>query len=236
MTSLRSHYQEEFPIEIGIDEAGRGPMFGRLYVAAAVLPKPDEFDHSLMKDSKKFYSKKKIREAYEYIKTNALAWSVQYIEHDEIDNINIRQSVFKGMHKAIKEIIGKMGNQNIFLLVDGNDFKPFTYFDSSKECLVSIPHETIEGGDNTFSHIAAASILAKVERDEYISTICSKYPELKERYNLHTNQGYGTKKHLEGIRLHGISQWHRRSYGLCKQAHINPVTEEIIETNRSNEI
>lgn len=225
MTSLEKIYDIQNQFEIGIDEAGRGPLFGRLYVAAAVLPKSDDFKHEHMKDSKKFHSKKKIKDTSDYIKEHALAWSIQYIEHDVIDSINIRQAVFKGMHQAVEEIMTTFQSKDMFLLVDGNDFKPYVYFHEEKEELVTIPHTTIEGGDNKYTPIAAASILAKVARDEYIETLCSQYPELQTRYCLNTNQGYGTKKHLEGIKEHGISQWHRKTYGRCKEATYNPVQE-----------
>ena len=226
--------------EIGVDEAGRGPLFGRLYVAAVVLPKDGDFQHNEMKDSKKFHSKTKIKEVAEYIKTNAVAWNVQYIEADVIDEINIRQAVFRGMHDSIRHVrndcLAKMDNSeprnqmnDFMLLIDGNDFKPFTSFDAISEQIVALPHETIEGGDNKYTAIAAASILAKVSRDEYIADLCEKYPELVERYGLDSNMGYGTKRHLDGIVKYGITQLHRRTYGKnCKEATISPI---ILEEN-----
>lgn len=216
---LHTCYDIQNECEIGVDEAGRGPMFGRLYVGAAILPKDGEFHHEWMKDSKKFHSTKKIREVAEYIKSNALAWSVQYIEADVVDEINIRQSVFRGMHNAIREILPtNMNPKKVFLLIDGNDFRPFTQFDSETEEIRVIPHETIEGGDNKYTAIAAASILAKVARDDYIAELCAEHPELVTRYGIDQNKGYGTKRHMEGINTHGISQWHRKTYGRCKEA------------------
>jgi ribonuclease HII len=222
---LSSCYNPEFNYEIGVDEAGRGPMFGRLYVAGAVLPKDDSFHHDWMKDSKKFHSKKKIKTVSDYIKENAISYSIQYIEHDIIDQINIRQSVHKGMHESIREIFTKSNvkRDNTFLLIDGNDFKPYTFYDEDREEICALPHETIEGGDNKYTAIAAASILAKVARDEYIYTLCEEYPQLVERYGLGKNKGYGTKQHLDGIREFGITQWHRKTYGLCKNAKMNTV-------------
>jgi ribonuclease HII len=88
---------------------------------------------------------------------------------------------------------------------------------SSDESYIQIPHICVESGDNTYASIAAASILAKVSRDEYIGEMCKEYPELNERYDLDNNKGYGTKKHMDGIREHGISKWHRRSFGICKE-------------------
>lgn len=207
----------DFCLEIGIDEAGRGPMFGRLYVSAVILPKDDTFNHSIMKDSKKFTSEKKINEAADYIKENAIAWTVQYEEAEEIDNINIRQAVLKCMHKCVDNIIEQMpakqyGHDNYFLIVDGNDFKP--YVRSSN--LSFVPYKCIKGGDNKYSSIAAASILAKVSRDQYIYDLCNEHSYLDQRYGLNKNKGYGTKLHLDGIKEYGISKWHRKSYGICK--------------------
>ena len=220
--SLSHCYNENNTYEIGVDEAGRGPLFGRLYVASAVLPKGGNFHHEWMKDSKRFHSKKKIRDVSDYIKENAIAWSIQYIEADVIDQINIRQAVHRGMHNAIREIFTqhKLSPSETFLLIDGNDFRPYTLFDESTEEIITVAHETIEGGDNKFTSIAAASILAKVARDEYIHDLCEQFPELDEKYNLNKNQGYGTKHHLQGILEHGITQWHRKTYGRCKDAEI----------------
>jgi ribonuclease HII len=224
MSKLETYYDASHQYEIGVDEAGRGPLFGRLYVASAVLPKTDDFHHEWMKDSKKFHSKKKIKEVSDYIKEHAITWSIQYIEADIIDSINIRKAVFRGMHNAIRDVLLKTGLENIFLLIDGNDFRPFSYFDEAAEKIHTLPHETIKGGDNKYTAIAAASILAKVARDEYIAELSTKHPELNERYGLETNQGYGTKKHLDGILEHGITQWHRQTYGRCKEAYRNPIT------------
>ncbi len=219
--SIRSKY------EVGVDEAGRGPLFGRVYAAAVVLPKAvsdASFDFSLMKDSKKFHSEKKIKEAAEYIKQNAVAWSVCYEEAGVIDKINIRQATLKCMQTAIKNVISSLGAQisnpvnreELLLMIDGNDFIPMTQFDKQNQCLRHLHHVCVEGGDNTYANIAAASILAKVERDAYIDGLCDKYPELDEFYGIRGNKGYGAKKHLDGIRQHGITQWHRKSYGICK--------------------
>ena len=212
-------------IEIGIDEAGRGPMLGRVYTAAVVLPKDDSFNHSLMKDSKKFHSSKKIKEVAEYIKKNALYWHVAYADEQTIDEINILNATHKAMHEAIKAVIDKAiinkaiinkASERFHLLVDGNNFKPFRVVNQDMS-LEQIRHTCIEGGDNIYTAIAAASILAKVERDTYIEELCIKEPLLNERYGLLSNKGYGTKTHMDGINKHGISQYHRKSFGVCKQ-------------------
>jgi ribonuclease HII len=217
---LQTYYNDNLNIlELGIDEAGRGPMFGRVYAGAVVLPKDDSFNHSLMKDSKKFHSKKKIEEVAEYIKANAIAWAVEYEDEHVIDDINILQATQSAMHKAIKTILKKLSNmdtENILLLVDGNYFKPFTTINKCKNKMVTLKYQMIEGGDNKFTAIAAASILAKVERDKYIDELCLQNPELSERYGIDSNKGYGSKKHMDGIKEFGITKWHRRTFGICK--------------------
>jgi len=208
-------------LEIGVDEAGRGPLFGRVYTAAVILPKDDIFEYDKMKDSKKFTSHKKIVEVAEHIKKHALAWSVTYNDENTIDKINIRQSVLNSMHQSIKNVMAHVNdnsnnneNQEYLLLVDGNDFKPFVQFINDE--FLQVKHVCIEGGDNKYCAIAAASILAKTERDKYVEELCEEHPELKERYGLDKNKGYGTKQHLEGIKNYGISEWHRKTYGVCK--------------------
>lgn len=219
-------------IEIGVDEAGRGPMFGRVYVSAVVLPQqPSSFDFSKIKDSKKFHSKKKIKEVANYIKMNAISWSVKYAEYDIIDSLNIRRATIQTMHEAIREVCDDIQSKGIskdgedfYLLIDGNDFIPMLHphlhiednHSKTTPSSLHLHYSTIESGDNIYASIAAASILAKVSRDEYIMNLCKEYPELQEKYDLENNKGYGTKKHMDGIKQHGISKWHRRSFGLCK--------------------
>ena len=211
-------------IEIGIDEAGRGPMFGRVYTAAVILPKDASlFDHSMMKDSKKFHSVKKIQAAAAYIKEKAIAWHVAYACEKTIDQVNIRNATHQAMHEAARAVIEKYNTSSrasiddgnaikYHLLVDGCDFTPLK--DKSDD--EPIPHTCIEGGDNLYAAIAAASILAKTERDKYIEEMCAEHPDFITNYDLLKNKGYGTKKHLDGIREHGITPFHRRSFGMCK--------------------
>ena len=218
---LKHMYDEDTTIiEIGIDEAGRGPMFGRVYAGATVLPKDDSFDHSQMKDSKKFHSKKKINQVAEYIKENAIAWAVEYEDEHTIDEINILQATQSAMHKAIKNVLLQLTSINydkILLLVDGNYFKPFTIINKNKTKLETIKYKMVEGGDNTYTSIAAASILAKVSRDNYIDELCVQNPELIEHYGIDSNKGYGSKKHMDGIKQYGITKWHRKTFGICKE-------------------
>lgn len=217
--SLSPVYNPENKYEIGVDEAGRGPLFGRLYVAAVIVPEGG-FNNPGIKDSKKIKSKKKMIELSEYIKKEAKCWSICYLDHDVIDKINIRQAVFQSMHDCIRECMKDIDVffEKTLLLIDGNDFKPFSVFDQTTNRLMTIPYETIEGGDNKYQAIAAASILAKCARDQYIEDLCQEYPELSRRYNLDKNMGYGTRAHLDGILEYGITQWHRTTYGRCKEA------------------
>jgi len=214
---LTKFYNEEWDkLEVGIDEAGRGPLFGRVYTAAVILPKDETFKYEWLKDSKKFSSEKKIVEVANYIKENTLAWNVTYNDEKNIDKINIRQSVLSSMHDSIKGVM-KDKQKEYFLLVDGNDFKPYMRYEN--EMFLPVEHQCIEGGDNKYCAIAAASILAKTERDKYIQELCEENPDLKEKYGIHKNKGYGTREHLVGISNHGISKWHRKTYGICKMYH-----------------
>ena len=218
ITSLKKCYLEDNNVlEIGVDEAGRGPLFGRVYTAAVILPKDEIFDHSKMKDSKKFHSKKKIEEVANYIKENAVSWYVSYEDEKSIDEINILQATQKAMHDCIKNVIQQKKvsekETSFQLLIDGNYFNPVKMFTNKCEF---IPHVCIEGGDNKYSAIAAASILAKVSRDKYIDDLVEENPYLTEWYGIGSNKGYGAKKHIDGIKTHGITQWHRKTFGICK--------------------
>lgn len=223
---LNAFFREDGNWELGVDEAGRGPLFGRLYVAATILPKTTEFRHEWMKDSKRFSSQKKIREVAEYIKSNAIAWSVKYAEAELIDEINIRQAVLRTMRECCRNLIEQIHANTeipvseiipkVTLLVDGNDFPPFTIYNPETETLEEIESHTVEGGDNLYTCIAAASILAKVARDDYIAELCAEHPVLNEKYGIAKNKGYGTAEHMRGIKEHGITEWHRKSYGPCK--------------------
>lgn len=215
--SLAACHDMQGALEVGVDEAGRGPLFGRVYSAAVVLPKDDTFEHARMKDSKKFHSVKKIGEAAQYIKDNALFWAVAWCDESDIDVMNIRQATFRAMHGAVRQIMVRSGT-DMLILVDGNDFKPITTFDDGLQCQIPIPHMCFEGGDNTYSAIAAASILAKTERDRYIEGLCLRFPLLDQQYGIRSHKGYGTRRHLDAIREHGVTPWHRRSFGVCKTA------------------
>jgi ribonuclease HII len=204
-------------------------------MACVVLPKdPNAFNGKDIKDSKKFSSKKKINQVAEYIKTHARAWHVEYVDETVIDKINILQAVMQGMHVCIRETILKIYREtgeklplsDFIAVIDGNYFKPFVSYDMDKKEIVELNSVTVEQGDAKYMAIAAASILAKTARDAYIAELCDKFPVLDEYYGLRSNQGYGTKKHLEGIRKYGITKWHRRTYGCCNDAAVFQIADE----------
>ena len=191
-------------IQVGIDEAGRGCLFGPVYVGAVIWN--NDINHpnlKYIKDSKKL-TKKKRNEMRKFIEDNALAWYVASCDNTTIDEINILKSTFKAMHKALKEIyINNIKFDRI--LVDGNGFNPFMI--DNKQ----IAHKCIVNGDNKYIPIAAASILAKTHRDEYIENLCNEKSELKS-YGLMTNYGYGTKEHRDAIAKNGYTDYHRKSF------------------------
>lgn len=214
--------EDNHKIIIGIDESARGTLVGRVYAAATILSTELQKQGitNIIKDSKKFHSKKKILDASEFIKKNVIAFSIKFEEADVIDEINIRRATFKAMHSCIRELIEKEKIENphktVEIHVDGNDFIPYMYFDKNTNSLNQIPYKTIIGGDNTNASIAAASVLAKTERDQYILELCKTRPELIERYGIDTNMGYGTKKHIEGIQKYGYTDLHRKSFHIKK--------------------
>lgn len=217
-------------IIIGVDEAGRGPLFGDVYTSAVILP-IDDFDRAILKDSKKYSSHKKITQAYDYIIENCLSYSIDFLTHHEIDKYNILQATQKSMHTSIRRVINaeiervQMENnhvnsraivkdlfQKILILVDGNYFKPFTYLYQDE--LYSIKHRCVIKGDHLHKEISAASVLAKVSRDKYITSFVEDNPEYEEKYKLSKNKGYGTKEHREGIKKYGYSDFHRKTFKL----------------------
>ncbi len=198
-------YFDKDKLEVGIDEAGRGPLFGPVYVGAVIAPRDDPIFLQL-RDSKKLSERKRL-EAFDYIKEMAVDYSIKSADCCVIDKKNIYNATYELMHDALRDLMVKPE----LILADGNQF--FPYEQDGK----SIPHECIIKGDDTYTCIAAASILAKVSRDKYIETLCDNNPELNERYNIGSNKGYGAKAHIDGIKKYGITQWHRKTFGICKQ-------------------
>jgi ribonuclease HII len=202
---MQNCYLED-EIEAGIDEAGRGCLSGRVYTAAVILPEefPDEY-YLNIKDSKKL-SRKKRDEVRRYIETHAIDFGVAFSEPKEIDKHNILHATISAMHKALDKLTVLPSN----IIVDGNYFK--FYKDKSGEI---ISHQLITGGDNKFRNIAAASILAKCNHDDYVDKLLENNPDLN-KYGWSTNMGYGTKVHMDAIKTHGISKYHRKSFKPCK--------------------
>jgi ribonuclease HII len=184
-------------LEAGTDEAGRGCLAGPVVAAAVILP--DNFSHEVLRDSKKLNPSQR-NELAEIIKDQAVCYAVAHISPQRIDEINILNASIEAMHKSI----AKLNTQPEYILVDGNRFKPY------KE----IPHSCIIKGDDKYFSIAAASVLAKVDRDNYMQQQAKQYPE----YHWSSNMGYPTKVHREAIRSHGISPLHRRSFRLLPEA------------------
>lgn len=189
---LKSHYYESL-IEAGCDEAGRGCLAGSVYAAAVILP-PD-YQNELLNDSKKLMAKKRYA-LREEIERDAIAWAVGIVTPEEIDKINILNASFLAMHRALDQL--KVRPEAV--IVDGNRFKPYQ----------DLPSTTIVKGDGKYLSIAAASILAKTYRDDYMLSLAEEYPQ----YDWQSNMGYPTKKHRQAIREHGITPYHRKSYNL----------------------
>jgi ribonuclease HII len=201
------NFMIEDELEAGLDEAGRGCLSGPVFAAVVILPKEfhDE-QHHLIRDSKKLSHQKRLI-MRDYIEANAIDYAVAKVDAVEIDKINILKASHTAMHYALDD----MKTLPETLLVDGNNFKP--YRDLKGEL---IPHTCVVDGDNTYRSIAAASILAKVYRDEYIVKLCDEEPYL-DNYGWRENKGYGTKKHREAIINYGLTKYHRRTFGLCKR-------------------
>lgn len=218
-------YQNEGVVEVGIDEAGRGCLFGRVYIAGVILPNNIlelcEEEDIIIKDSKKMSKKNKER-AREFIERVAIDYSIVYKENDYIDQYNI----FEATHKSMHEVVSKLTIQPEKILVDGNYFRKYWNINGEE-----IEYECIVGGDNTYMSIAAASILAKTYKDKYIEDIVEKHPEFKD-YDLLNNSGYGTATHLEAIKIHGITQYHRKTFGICKNSDLssNKIPENSLFT------
>tara|TARA_B100000700_G_C14961306_1_gene816613 strand:- start:849 stop:1505 length:657 start_codon:yes stop_codon:yes gene_type:complete len=201
-------YSEKDKVEVGLDEAGRGCLFGPVCVAGVVWLNEDPEDCVEIKDSKKCTEKHRNR-CYDYIREKSISYSIHMIDNDEIDRENILKSSLKGMHQCL-DSIGSEVNFDI-ILVDGNHFN--TYYDKDRDDFII--HKCIIKGDNVYKSIAAASILAKTYRDRYIIDLVKEHPELV-KYDIHNNKGYGTKKHMDAIKKYGITKWHRKTFSPCK--------------------
>ncbi len=183
-------------LECGTDEAGRGCLAGPVTAAAVILP--DDFKHPFLNDSKQL-SEKKRKELRLIIEQQAICYKVVHVMMDEIDKINILNASILGMHRAIEGL----SHSPEFIAIDGNRFKPFG----------KTPYECVVKGDGKFLHIAAASILAKTYRDDYMTALHEEFPQ----YNWKKNKGYPTKEHREAIRTHGSTVFHRKSFKLLPE-------------------
>ena len=189
-TMLQLQYQHEL-IEAGCDEAGRGCLAGPVFAAAVILP--PKFKLKELNDSKQV-SERMRYQLRAIIQKKALAWAVASVDHEEIDKINILNASFLAMHRAVDKLTLKPG----FLSIDGNRFNRYQ----------QLPHQCIVGGDAKYLNIAAASILAKTHRDDYMLAIAAEHPE----YDWEKNKGYPTKKHRDTILKIGFSPYHRRTF------------------------
>ena len=197
---LLSHYYEG-KVEAGCDEAGRGCLAGSVYAAAVILP--DGYQNELLNDSKQLTEKRRYA-LRETIERDAVAWAVGIVTPEEIDKINILNASILAMHRALDQL--KVRPEAI--IVDGNRFKPYRPVVNGSA--VNIPYTTIVKGDGKYLSIAAASILAKTYRDDYMNQLAEEYPQ----YDWRSNKGYPTKKHRDAIREYGITPYHRKSYNL----------------------
>jgi len=187
---LLTRFQYDF-VEAGCDEAGRGCLAGPVFAAAVILP--NDFEHALLNDSKQLTEALRY-ELREEIQQKAIAWAVASVDHEEIDRINILNASFLAMHRAIEKLSTVPG----FLIIDGNRFNKYQ----------KTPHHCIVEGDAKYFSIAAASILAKTYRDDYMMQIALEHPE----YDWHSNKGYPTIKHRKAVLAHGFTPYHRRTF------------------------
>lgn len=192
---LKSNYSG-FGLEAGTDEAGRGCLSGPVVAAAVILPA--NFSHPLLNDSKQLSERKRLA-LRTIIKKEALAFAVSFVWQEEVDKINVLQASIIGMHRSLEAL--KITPE--FVIVDGNKFKKYK----------DIPHETIVKGDAKFLSIAAASVLAKTYRDEYMEKIHQEFP----CYNWKKNKGYPTKEHRAAIQKNGITKYHRKTFKLLPE-------------------
>lgn len=189
---LQSHFYEG-KIEAGCDEAGRGCLAGSVYAAAVIFP--EDYQNAELNDSKKLTDKHR-KQLREIIERDATAWAVGVVTPEEIDKMNILNASILAMHRALDQL--KVRPEAV--IVDGNRFKPYQ----------QLPHTTIVKGDGKYLSIAAASILAKTYRDDYMDQLALEYPQ----YDWQKNKGYPTPKHREAIRQYGITPFHRKTFNM----------------------
>ena len=200
-------YYHKDVIEAGCDEAGRGCLAGPVFAAAVILPQGsmDDGPWSMLNDSKQLSEKKRYA-LREVIEREALAWAVGIVTNEEIDKVNILRASILAMHRALDQLQVRPEA----IIVDGNRFKPYHEPITNNREPITIPHTTIVKGDGKYLSIAAASILAKTYRDDYMDELAKEYPQ----YDWLSNKGYPTKKHREAIRQYGITPYHRKTFNM----------------------
>lgn len=198
---LKNHFYDGL-IEAGCDEAGRGCLAGAVYAAAVILP--TDYENALLNDSKQLTERRRYQLRTE-IERDAVAWAVGIVGPDEIDKINILNASILAMHRALDQLTVRPQA----VIVDGNRFKPY-----GSPCL---PHTTIVKGDGKYMSIAAASILAKTYRDDYMNRLAEEYPQ----YDWLSNKGYPTQKHRAAIKEYGITPYHRKSFNLLGDSQLS---------------
>ena len=204
---LLSHYYEG-KIEAGCDEAGRGCLAGSVYAAAVIFP--ENYQNAELNDSKQLTDRRR-KQLRDIIRRDAVAWAVGVVTPEEIDRINILNASILAMHRALDQLQVRPEA----IIVDGNRFKPYrTVIDGTA---VSIPHTTIVKGDGKYLSIAAASILAKTCRDDYMDELARQYPQ----YDWLSNKGYPTRKHREAIRQYGITPYHRKTFNMLGDSQLS---------------
>ncbi len=213
MKKLKLRYQKEL-VEAGCDEAGRGCLAGPVFAAAVILP--NRFSHPFLNDSKQL-SEEERNELRPIIEKKAIAWAVAMVDHEEIDRINILKASFKAMHLAIDQLCTKPG----LLLIDGNRFTP--YFGIIHQCIIQ--------GDAKYASIAAASVLAKTHRDEYMQSLHLQHPQ----YGWEQNKGYGTPYHRRQLKEYGLSPYHRKTFrwNKAEEQEVCDEMEELMQPEMS---
>ncbi|MBQ4386693.1 MAG: ribonuclease HII [Prevotella sp.] len=197
---LASHYYQG-KVEAGCDEAGRGCLAGSVYAAAVILP--EDYVNDELNDSKQLTDRRR-KQLREVIERDAVAWAVGVVSPDEIDKMNILNASILAMHRALDQLAVRPEA----VIVDGNRFKPYRTVVDGRT--LTLPHTTIVKGDGKYLSIAAASILAKTYRDDYMDQLAAEYPQ----YDWLSNKGYPTKKHREAIRKFGITPFHRKTFNM----------------------
>ena len=211
---LASHYYQGM-VEAGCDEAGRGCLAGSVYAAAVIFP--EDYTNEELNDSKQLTDRRR-KLLRSIIERDAVAWAVGVVTPEEIDRINILNASILAMHRALDQLTIRPEA----VIVDGNRFKPYFPPSSGVERPSPLPYTTIVKGDGKYLSIAAASILAKTYRDDYMDNLASQYPQ----YDWLSNKGYPTKKHREAIREYGITPYHRKTFNMLGDGQLTLEFEE----------